>query len=419
MTLRLKDGARYFLAYDAESRLTSVSGTVSASFAYNGDGQRVTATIGTAAITTYIGGYFEWQGGVGKSYYFAGGQRIAMRQGSTLYFLLTDHLGSTAITATSGGGWYAELRYYPWGGTRYSSGTTPTSFRYTGQRQAEVGLYYYGARYYDPQVGRFVSPDTIIPHRQGSQAWDRYAYVNNNPIKYTDPTGHFCDDVGINTICSADDDSNGWWVPPQYSIMVFGGSNLENINEPGPDVPIQMPVWITDQNGNLISTRAQIRYPGSKSAQANSAKGLSEQSDVVLICYSAGTESCLMYAKWRMEHNQGVEAVVLLGPTFKSVNENGANLSFTEPDGGGWSAYIDILLVNGADVYVLDDGPLYQSGNDASTYSPPTNSTGSFTYQRSYIPHHGDSNGFFTFFGTNDSGYIKSLIYYWLTYSRK
>ena len=47
MTLRLKDGARYFLAYDAENRLTSVSGTVSASFAYNGDGQRVTATIGT------------------------------------------------------------------------------------------------------------------------------------------------------------------------------------------------------------------------------------------------------------------------------------------------------------------------------------------------------------------------------------
>jgi YD repeat-containing protein len=45
MTLRLKDGARYFLAYDAESRLTSVSGTVSASFAYNGDSQRVTATI--------------------------------------------------------------------------------------------------------------------------------------------------------------------------------------------------------------------------------------------------------------------------------------------------------------------------------------------------------------------------------------
>jgi len=58
-----------------------------------------------------------------------------------------------------------------------------------------VGLYYYGARYFDPQLGRFVSPDTIIPQQQGSQAWDRYAYVNNNPIKYNDPTGHwYCGD---------------------------------------------------------------------------------------------------------------------------------------------------------------------------------------------------------------------------------
>jgi RHS repeat-associated protein len=189
MTLRLKDGARYFLAYDAENRLTSVSGTASASFAYNGDGQRVSATIDTT-ITTYIGGYFEWQGGAGTSYYFAGAQRIAMRTGTDLKYLLGDHLGSTAVTATSGGGLYGELRYYPWGGTRYDTGTTPTSYRYTGQREAEVGLYYYGTRYYDPSLGRFVSPDTIIPQQQGSQAWDRYAGMNNNPLRYTDPSGH-------------------------------------------------------------------------------------------------------------------------------------------------------------------------------------------------------------------------------------
>jgi len=95
MTLRLKDGARYFLTYDAENRLTSVSGTVSASFAYNGDGQRVSATIDTT-ITTYIGGYFEWQGGEGTSYYFAGAQRIAMRTSTDVKYLLGDHLGSTS-----------------------------------------------------------------------------------------------------------------------------------------------------------------------------------------------------------------------------------------------------------------------------------------------------------------------------------
>ncbi|MBI4761319.1 MAG: RHS repeat-associated core domain-containing protein [Chloroflexota bacterium] len=53
----------------------------------------------------------------------------------------------------------------------------------------------YNARWYDPSLGRFAQPDTLIPEQmQGVQAWDRYAYVNNNPVRYTDPTGHciFC-----------------------------------------------------------------------------------------------------------------------------------------------------------------------------------------------------------------------------------
>jgi RHS repeat-associated protein len=133
---------------------------------------------------------------------YSDGQRVALRKGDgTLYFLLTDHLGSTAITATSSGGRDAELRYYPWGGTRYTYGTTPTSYRYTGQREAEVGLYYYGSRYYDPQLGRFVAPDTIIPQQQGTQAWDRYAYVSNSPIRYIDPSGHGVD-CGMGEDCS-------------------------------------------------------------------------------------------------------------------------------------------------------------------------------------------------------------------------
>ena len=150
MTLRLKDGARYFLAYAAESRLPSVSGTVSANFVYNGDGQRVTATIGTAAITTYIGGYFEWNDGVGTSYYFAGAQRVAMRASAGVEFLLGDHLGSTSLTVNSLGGNPRELRYYPWGEVRWASGTTSTDYRFTGQMEVGyINLYWYGSRWYN------------------------------------------------------------------------------------------------------------------------------------------------------------------------------------------------------------------------------------------------------------------------------
>jgi RHS repeat-associated protein len=55
----------------------------------------------------------------------------------------------------------------------------------------ESGLYNYDARLYDPVVGRFISPDSIVPRRFDSQAYDRYAYTLNNPLKYTDPSGHF------------------------------------------------------------------------------------------------------------------------------------------------------------------------------------------------------------------------------------
>ncbi len=72
--------------------------------------------------------------------------------------------------------------------------------RQAGQRyESAIGLYYYGARWYDPMVGRFIQPDTIVPGAGNSQAYDRYEYTNNNPLKYTDPTGHRnCEEDGYN-----------------------------------------------------------------------------------------------------------------------------------------------------------------------------------------------------------------------------
>jgi len=76
------------------------------------------------------------------------------------------------------------------GEVRYSSGTQQTSYGYTGQYSytADFGLMYYNARWYDPALGRFAQADTIVP--AGVQGYDRYAYVNNNPMRYTDPSGH-------------------------------------------------------------------------------------------------------------------------------------------------------------------------------------------------------------------------------------
>ena len=113
-----------------------------------------------------------------------------MRTGTTLYYLLSDHLGSTSLTTDSNGVVVSELRYTPWGEVRYNAGVTPTDYSYTGQysNTADFGLMFYNARWYDPYLGRMAQADTIIP--PGVQGLDHYAYSNNNPVMYVDPNGH-------------------------------------------------------------------------------------------------------------------------------------------------------------------------------------------------------------------------------------
>ena len=142
----------------------------------------------------------------------SGGVRVAMRtvtkasNGSELTnvvnWLFGDHLGSTGRSANANGSPHSEQRYRAWGEKRYPDGASalPTTFRYTGQREdSYINLYWYGSRWYDDQLGRFIQPDFIIPEAaQGVQAWDRYAYANNSPVVHNDPSGHCVD--GLTTI---------------------------------------------------------------------------------------------------------------------------------------------------------------------------------------------------------------------------
>ncbi len=63
-------------------------------------------------------------------------------------------------------------------------------YKYTGKELDSTGLYYCEARYYDPQLGRFISPDTLVESLGNPQTLNRYSYVGNNPLRYTDPSGH-------------------------------------------------------------------------------------------------------------------------------------------------------------------------------------------------------------------------------------
>ena len=73
--------------------------------------------------------------------------------------------------------------YHPYGTPRWSEGTLPTDYTFTGQRnEAGLGLMHYGARFYSPRLGRFVSADSIVPEPGNPQAFNRFSYVLGNPM---------------------------------------------------------------------------------------------------------------------------------------------------------------------------------------------------------------------------------------------
>jgi RHS repeat-associated protein len=93
------------------------------------------------------------------------------------------------------------LPYLPFGETRNAKSEIDnysTDKLFTGQRLDGTGLYYYNARYYDPTIGRFISPDTVIQSPGNPQTLNRYSYSLNNPLKYIDPSGHVVEINGYN-----------------------------------------------------------------------------------------------------------------------------------------------------------------------------------------------------------------------------
>ncbi|HMO35659.1 MAG TPA: RHS repeat-associated core domain-containing protein, partial [Gemmatales bacterium] len=116
-------------------------------------------------------------------------QMLARHQFATgMVWYLTDSLGSVREQISTGGLLRNRITYDSFGNVL--SQTNPTfgdRFLFTGREySAESKLYYYRARYYDPQIGRFISQDPIL--FKGGDV-NLYRYVNNNPLSITDPTG--------------------------------------------------------------------------------------------------------------------------------------------------------------------------------------------------------------------------------------
>ena len=165
-------------------------GALYATYTYDPYGRRVTAIEGGETIA-YYNKYLEKNltTGVVTRYFYFGGMLLARRNTSTQIYH-KDHLTGINTMTDAAGGLVGSIYYYPYGDTRSTSGSIDTEKKFTGQRQSSAtGLYYYNARWYDPDIGRFVSADPRIQNMSDSEALNRYTYARNNPLLFVDPTG--------------------------------------------------------------------------------------------------------------------------------------------------------------------------------------------------------------------------------------
>jgi RHS repeat-associated protein len=188
------------IVWDADNKPVSVTHSgATTTFAYSGDGARVRKQ-GVNGLIRYAGGLEDHvTDGTQAKHIGVAGLRIATRVvggiKAGVYYTHGDHLGSLNVLTNANGDELQRLTYLPYGETHTNQGNAEYldfhQRRYTGQEQdPETGLYFYNARYYNPTLGRFLSPDSIVPSPLDPQGLNRYSYVDNNPINRIDPSGH-------------------------------------------------------------------------------------------------------------------------------------------------------------------------------------------------------------------------------------
>jgi RHS repeat-associated protein len=191
-------------AYDANGNLTTGAGrsiswnadnlpvTVgTSSFVYDGNGARLKKTVGTnpGVTTLYLSGDYEVTSGAPTKYVSLAGVLVAKNANGVKYWIHTDHQGSVNVETDSAGALWLRLKYRVYGDLLSKSNTSRAESRgYTGQRQDETGLFYLNARYYDPILARFVSPDPTVPTGR-AVGLNRYAYAANDPVNHEDIDG--------------------------------------------------------------------------------------------------------------------------------------------------------------------------------------------------------------------------------------
>ncbi len=272
-------------------------------------------------------------------YYSLGGNTLGVRHGAGVSWLYGDHLGSTS--ASSGAASTSE-RYYAYGKDR-GTGNLPTDHRFTGQISDASGLVFMNARYYDPVLGSFISPDTVVPEPGQPEGYNRYAYANGNPLRFSDPSGH-CSELALsNESClmwafrvasaaaaSAIAQTSATIAVPAAGSLgggVLGFAIAANVDDAMSDMGPGYPAPITIGNSN--SAGANFVLPSSTTVSSNIGSGIAFSPDTINVTSSdviplPGSGSSIHDAKPNPDGNRG---------SLPSYRPNGQQTNPQQPKG--------------------------------------------------------------------------------------
>jgi RHS repeat-associated protein len=183
--------------YDYANRLTEIEANQSTmgEYVYDGNGKRL-QKIENSTTTFYIYSgshvlYEETSTGIATYIYGPNGKlakRTTIDQESHIYYYHSDGIQSMRLVTDGDKQLISSVTYHPFGNTYHEEGSE--DYLFTGMALDSSGLYYVGARYYDAELGRFITKDRISGDYRYSQTLNRYTYCLNNPLKYVDLDGH-------------------------------------------------------------------------------------------------------------------------------------------------------------------------------------------------------------------------------------
>ena len=245
-TQKTKGSDTWVYTYDA-NRLTKVeeNSTTTGEYIYDGDGKRIQTTENSTTTTYIYSGLnvlYE-ENTTGSATYIYGptgkiAKRTTINEETNIYYVHADHLGSTRLVTDGSKNIVSAATYHPYGELETKEGSE--DYLFTGKEKDATGLYYYGARYYDPDLGRFTTRDPQKGNIKHPQTLNRYEYCLNNPTKYIDP----------------------WGLIEKRFAMEGGGEVEEEI--PSPVDEVKAPVGVLSYEDGFIQFETDIYRCGDK-----------------------------------------------------------------------------------------------------------------------------------------------------------